>query len=61
VPGLWQLQYPQVDWRGGRGRRDAQQRPGECAAAEQPFFLSGRLLNRQFAGKELNLTGNPKG
>jgi len=61
VPDLWQLQYAQVDWRGGGWRRGAQQRAGECTAAEQPFFLSERMLNRQFAGKELNLTGNPKG
>lgn len=58
---MWQLQYAQVDWRGGGWWGVAQQRAGEYAAAEQPLFLSERMLNWQFAGYELNLMGNPKG
>ncbi|MGB4952113.1 MAG: hypothetical protein WBO55_15925 [Rhizobiaceae bacterium] len=49
---LWQLQYAQVDWRGGGWWGVAQQRAGEYAAAEQSLFLSERMLNWQFAGYE---------
>ncbi|HSO28247.1 MAG TPA: hypothetical protein VLS48_09275 [Anaerolineales bacterium] len=48
---MWQQPYTQIDWRCGRGRDDAQQRVGQCAAAQQPILLSGRMLDRQFVGE----------